>query len=476
LRSLSFVVATSIGVGSILSLGMRTAGAHPTRAVLVSPQRQSGSRRPLQRNRFNISEPTRCNASSSTGFVGAPSSAGDVAGGTDSAVLGGNENAACEDESGIGAGFGNLTESPGNYGAFIAGGEDNYIDASYSFIGAGIASEVSGDDSFIGGGDDIYAVAQGVFPTVVGNQVGGQDSFVGAGDLNSVSGNASFIGAGGAEYAMSSGKPTAPGNQITGTDSFIGAGDQNVINATEAFIGSGGVNTISGNASYATILGGNRNAVAGEYASILGGFGNSASGAYAIVAGGDGDTAGGTLSFAAGYHAAAVHDGSFVWSDYSSGSATVRDAAANQFVVRASGGVHVYSNEAATSGVVLNAGSGTWASLSDRNAKTGIVPLDDAAILAKVAALPIDGWQYKSEKGVRHVGPMAQDFYAAFHTGSDDRHITSIDEDGVALAAVKALNAKLDRENRKLHDQNGRLEARLSAIEGVVKRIVAKVR
>jgi DNA-binding transcriptional MerR regulator len=36
---------------------------------------------------------------------------------------------------------------------------------------------------------------------------------------------------------------------------------------------------------------------------------------------------------------------------------------------------------------------------------------------------------------------MAQDFYAAFNVGEDDRHITSIDEDGVALAAIKALNA-----------------------------------
>jgi len=182
-----------------------------------------------------------------------------------------------------------------------------------------------------------------------------------------------------------------------------------------------------------------------EYASILGGFGNTASGSYAIVAGGDSDTAAGILSFAAGYHADAEDKGSFVWSDYVPGSAEFKDSAANQFSVRASGGTYVYSNEAATTGVVLAPGSGTWASLSDRNAKTDVVPLDADSILAKVASLPVSAWRYKSEKGVRHFGPMAQDFYAAFGAGADDRHITSIDEDGVALAAIKALNADLRR-------------------------------
>ena len=43
---------------------------------------------------------------------------------------------------------------------------------------------------------------------------------------------------------------------------------------------------------------------------------------------------------------------------------------------------------------------------------------------------------------MRHVGPMAQDFYAAFGVGEDDRDITSIDEDGVALAAIQALHAQ----------------------------------
>jgi Chaperone of endosialidase len=159
------------------------------------------------------------------------------------------------------------------------------------------------------------------------------------------------------------------------------------------------------------------------------------------------------LSFVAGYHADAAHNGSFVWSDYSSGSAVVTDTTVNQFVARASGGVKFYSNEGMTSGVSLAAGSGTWSSLSDRSAKMEIVPLDDASVLAKVAALPIDEWRYKSESGVRHVGPMAQDFYAA-------------------LAAIKALH----RENGQLRTANLRLQTRLSTLEAKVDALTAIVR
>jgi hypothetical protein len=251
-------------------------------------------------------------------------------------------------------------------------------------------------------------------------------------------------------------------------DSFIGAGDQNSVSQTDAFVGGGSHNTISGSGEWGTVGGGHYNAVAGMYATIPGG-------AY--------DTASGMLSLAAGYHADATKTGSFVWSDYVSGSPVVTDSAAGQFVVRASGGTSIYSSENLKAGVKLAAGSGTWASLSDRTAKTDIAPLDDAAILAKVATLPVSAWRYKTEAGVRHVGPMAQDFYAAFRVGEDDRHITSIDEDGVALSAIKALhaddlqlhaeNAISHAENVKLQAQNASLRDRLAALEKKVDALTA---
>ena len=59
---------------------------------------------------------------------------------------------------------------------------------------------------------------------------------------------------------------------------------------------------------------------------------------------------------------------------------------------------------------------------SDRSLKEGFAPVDSRAVLAAVAALPIERWSYKGET-VRHLGPMAQDFAAAFGLGADDRHI-----------------------------------------------------
>ncbi len=73
---------------------------------------------------------------------------------------------------------------------------------------------------------------------------------------------------------------------------------------------------------------------------------------------------------------------------------------------------------------------------------------------------------------MRHVGPMAQDFYAAFRVGEDDRHITSIDEDGVALAAIKALHA----ENRDLRERLGRDAARFVRDEARSARDAARLR
>jgi hypothetical protein len=77
---------------------------------------------------------------------------------------------------------------------------------------------------------------------------------------------------------------------------------------------------------------------------------------------------------------------------------------------------------------------------SDRNLKEGFAPVDPRAILARVATLPIETWSYRGE-AARHLGPMAQDFAAAFALGVDNRHIFPLDASGVALAAIQGLHA-----------------------------------
>ena len=89
------------------------------------------------------------------------------------------------------------------------------------------------------------------------------------------------------------------------------------------------------------------------------------------------------------------------------------------------------------------------ASTSDRNTKNHIARIDEADVLDKVSRLPIS---YTTEHGVRHIGPMAQNFYAAFGR-EDDKHITSSMRTGVALSPIKALHAHvkaLDSENAQL--------------------------
>src|SRR5262249_12242041 len=103
---------------------------------------------------------------------------------------------------------------------------------------------------------------------------------------------------------------------------------------------------------------------------------------------------------------------------------------------------------------------------------TGVAATD---ILDKVTQLPLSHWSYKNDPETRHIGPMAQDFYAAFAVGTDDRHIAPIDEGGVALAAIQGLNEKvksqnqqLAAENAELKRQNELLKQRLDALEKVV--------
>jgi hypothetical protein len=104
--------------------------------------------------------------------------------------------------------------------------------------------------------------------------------------------------------------------------------------------------------------------------------------------------------------------------------------------------------------------------ISDRHLKKNLEPVDAQEVLAKVAALPIQRWNLKSdERNTPHLGPMAQDVHAAFGVGADDRHISTIDADGVALAAIQGLNLKLERELRRRDVENAELRERVTRIE-----------
>jgi hypothetical protein len=56
---------------------------------------------------------------------------------------------------------------------------------------------------------------------------------------------------------------------------------------------------------------------------------------------------------------------------------------------------------------------------------------------------------------------MAQDFHAAFGVGEDDRHISTVDADGVALAAIQALYGLVQERDLQI----AALEQRVAALE-----------
>jgi hypothetical protein len=115
-------------------------------------------------------------------------------------------------------------------------------------------------------------------------------------------------------------------------------------------------------------------------------------------------------------------------------------------------------------GVFLAPNSGAWASLSDSNAKTKVTAVDPRRILSKLAAMPVTQWEYKSDPDRRrYIGPMAQDFHAAFGLGYDDKSISTLDSDGVMYAAIQGLVAELKDRDAKI----GELEAKSAEIDAL---------
>jgi hypothetical protein len=268
-----------------------------------------------------------------------------------------------------------------------------------------------------------------------------------------------------------------------GSCSLTGDGNQ----VTESFgtVGGGLANS-AGN--FGTVAGGEGNS-AGSWGAVPGGYFSSASAEYSFAAGGVENNASGYASFAAGDGAQATDDNSFVWSGWSSGDGAPSNGPA-QFYIGADHGFSVDYHTQQTdlkgtrffyvgdlnagdtivvwNGAVLTDG-GTWTNASDRALKEDFTAVDAQAVLAKVAQLPIDEWRYKTEAGQRHLGPVAQDFYAAFGLGADDRHITTVDEGGVALAAIKGLNAKVDEQQREI----AKLTERVKRAETLAADVVA---
>jgi hypothetical protein len=292
---------------------------------------------------------------------------------------------------------------------------------------------------------------------------------VGGGSANIASGDHSTV-SGGSDNTASGIVATVGGgalNMVSGVGSTAAGGLQNTVSSDQSTVGGGMGNAASGLRS--TVGGGFGNMVSGDHATVGGGFRNAASGLRSTVPGGDGNTASGNFSFAAGRSAKANHVGAFVWADaFGTDFASTAD---NQFNVRASGGARIASNTAATMGVRLAPGGNAWMSLSDRHLKENFTPVDGRAILRQLSLIPITRWNLKSQDpSIWHLGPMAQDFHAAFGLGEDDRYINGSDADGITLVSIQALYQMSVEKDRHIEE----LQQRIKRLEQMVETLMKK--
>jgi len=124
-------------------------------------------------------------------------------------------------------------------------------------------------------------------------------------------------------------------------------------------------------------------------------------------------------------------------------------------------------------------GQSGWSNYCDRNMKENFEPVDGEWLLGKIKNIPITKWNYKKTNvNDKYIGPMAQDFYAAFQLGgTDSLGINSICIDGVNMAGIKALekrtsimNDKMQNiieQNEQLIAENKKLKEQLSNVSKV---------
>jgi hypothetical protein len=226
---------------------------------------------------------------------------------------------------------------------------------------------------------------------------------------------------------------------------------------------------------FSTALG-DHTAASGQYSTAMGvsttasGLSSTATGekttasGFASTAMGVLTTASGDYSTAMGSTATAGGRGSFVYGDFS-GLPAVTSGGENRFVVRASGGTAFYSNGSLDAGVTLSPGASAWASVSDVKRKEHFRAVDGAAVLEKIARMPIREWSYKAQDpSIRHLGPTAQDFHVAFGLGESDTTITTTDIDGINLVAVQALERRTREQAREI----AALRAELAALRAEI--------
>ena len=334
---------------------------------------------------------------------------------------------------------GGISNTAGNR-ATVAGGETNQATGFRAAVGGGSANSSTGSYSVVSGG--------------TGNVASGARATIPGGDRNEATGNASFA-AGALARALHNGAVVFGGNSASSpTDFFSSTGeDQFLIRA------SGGVGIGTESPRALVTLAGPDSPHTGPVLHLTGSTSDQVeSGRIRFVEG----------TAAYNYRGAYIrYDGSssnrfHIGVHNTSDSLTANDQ--DIITIERNGGDLGIQNpnpshvlEVGTDGTNGNGAhvtnGGAWTAGSSRSFKEDLRPVDPAEILDAVDELPLYRWRYKNSDEGDHLGPVAEDFFDAFELGEDERYISGVDGDGVALAAIQGLYAlvkELQLENERM--------------------------
>lgn len=429
----------------------------------------------------------------------------------------------------IGGGEGNVA---GGDGSTVAGGVANQAAANHASVGGGLNNRSTGPAATVGGGEGNIGGDHAVVGGGMNNVSGGFGATVAGGRGNASHASHSTVGGGSGNTSQNDGATIGGGesNLSSGVLATIGGGGENVSSGPSATVSGGTQNTSRG--QHATVPGGNLNEAIGNYgfaagrrakANHAGSFVwadsidadliSTADNQFSVRASGgvrlsletpnlSFDGANTSILFPAttGANAPMVYmfgDGTgnsprmvFAHSPAYPNWGLQYEDTPDKFHFLSEGipvmtvdlgffnrrvGIGTASPTSALD-VAGEVRATVFTPTSDRAAKENFQPIDALEVLAKVVALPVTRWNFKTIPEVGHIGPVAQDFHRAFSVGTDDKHISTVDADGVALAAIQGLNQKVEEQAAELRGKEAELRTvkqRLNDLEKLMTKLAA---